>query len=58
MKIHPMGTELIHSDGRTDRHTDKHDESFRNFANEHKNRLTTTIGVNLLFILFNLLCYC
>jgi hypothetical protein len=44
--------------GQTDGRTYKHDESFRSFANEHKNRFIATIDLNLLFILLNLLCYC
>jgi len=27
MKIRPMGTELLHVEGQTDRHTDTHDEA-------------------------------
>jgi len=27
MKIHPVGAELFHVDGQTDRYTDRHDES-------------------------------
>ena len=35
MKIHPVGVELFHADGRTDRRTDmkKLMDAFRNFAN-------------------------
>jgi len=52
----PSNENRVDPCGKTDRHTDKHDESFRSFANEHKNRLITTIGLKLLLILFNL-CY-
>ena len=27
MKIHPVGVELFHADGRKDRQTDRHDEA-------------------------------
>jgi len=38
MKIRPVGTELFHVDGRTDRQTDitKPTVAFRNFANAPK----------------------
>jgi len=49
MKIRRVGAEVFHAD----RQTDRRDESFRNFVNEHKNCLITTIGVTFLFILFN-----
>jgi hypothetical protein len=31
MKIHPVGAELFHAGGRTDRQTEKHDEANRRF---------------------------
>jgi len=31
MKIHPVGAELYHADGWTDRETDKHDEANSRF---------------------------
>jgi len=37
MKIHPDGTDLFHSDGKTEEQTERLDEIFRNFAKEHKN---------------------
>jgi hypothetical protein len=39
MKTYPVGAELFHSDGRTDRQTDmtKLTEAFRNFAKASKN---------------------
>ena len=40
-KIRPIGAELFHADGRTDRQTDRHDEAnsrFSNFANAPKKR--------------------
>ena len=39
MKIHPLGTELFHADGRTDRKIDmtKLTAAFSNFANAPKN---------------------
>jgi len=44
MKIHPMGTELVHADIRTDRQTDRWSDSivklivaFRNSANLSQN---------------------
>jgi hypothetical protein len=35
MKIHLVGAELLHADGRTDRHDEA--DGFRNFANAPKN---------------------
>jgi len=32
MKIHPVGAELFHADGRTDRQTGKHDEANCRFS--------------------------
>jgi len=36
MKIRPVGAELLHADGRTDRH-DEANARFRSFTNSHKN---------------------
>ena len=38
MKIRPVGTQLLHGDGRTDREKDTHDDAvvFRNTANAPK----------------------
>jgi hypothetical protein len=38
MKIHPMGAELFHADGQTDRQTDRYNEAFHNFVNMPKNQ--------------------
>jgi hypothetical protein len=40
MKIRPVGADLFHADGRTDRQTDmtKLRVAFRNFANAPKNK--------------------
>ena len=32
MKIRPVGTELFHADGQTDRQTDRHDETNSHFS--------------------------
>jgi len=32
MKICPMGAQLFHADGRTDRRTDRHDKANRRFS--------------------------
>jgi hypothetical protein len=40
MKIRPVGAELLHAVGRTDRQTDSHDEdNSRNFAKAPKNSI-------------------
>jgi hypothetical protein len=39
MKIRPVGAELLHSDGRTNIRTDRHEKAnnaFRNFGSENK----------------------
>jgi hypothetical protein len=50
MKIRPVGAELFHTDGQTDRQTDKKDltVAFRNFANVPKKKepLLSTITRN------------
>ena len=49
MKISPLGAELVHADGWTDRRTDRHTEkmkliaAFRNAGNASKNREKTRI---------------
>jgi len=42
MKIHPVGAELFHTDGRTDAQTDgkKPIVTFRNFTHTRKSELT------------------
>jgi len=32
VEIHPVGVELFHTDGRTDRQTDRHDEANSRFS--------------------------
>ena len=39
MKIRPVGAELFHTDGRTDRH-DERDSLFRNFASAPLKKVT------------------
>jgi hypothetical protein len=39
MKIRPVGIELFHSDGQTDKHMTKLTVVFRNFANALRNKL-------------------
>jgi hypothetical protein len=39
MKIRPVGIELFHADGQTDKHMAKLTVAFRNFANAPKNKL-------------------
>jgi len=47
MKIRPVGAELFHADGRTDRHTTKLIVAFRNFANAPKNPAAAANKVRL-----------
>jgi len=54
MKIRPFEAHLFYGDGRTDRQTDRHDESnspVRNFANSPKNmkHKTKKTGIILLY---------
>jgi len=42
MKIHQVGAELFHADGRTDRH-DEANSLFRNFANAPKTILPSKL---------------
>jgi len=54
MKIHPVGTELFHADGQTDRRKEgrtdmtKQIVAFRNFANAPKNGVLRLVHVRLL----------
>ena len=50
MKIRPVGAELFHADGRTERRTDmtKLIVTVRNFANEAKNITQTGFCENIL----------
>jgi hypothetical protein len=47
MKIRPVGAELFHADGRTDRH-DEANSRFHNFANAPKKQMDEYLQIRLL----------
>jgi hypothetical protein len=48
MKTRPVGAQLFHADGQTDRH-DEANSRFRNFANAPKNARQCTILISNIF---------
>ena len=55
MKIRPVGAELFHADGRTDRQADRHD-SQRNFANVPKADISVPNAHDHVIVRSTLLC--
>jgi hypothetical protein len=59
MKIRPVGAELFHADGRTDRQAGmrKLIVAFRNFANVRENCRPAVLGTIYLVYIFNIYVY-